>query len=721
MSDYRRILVTSALPYANGPIHLGHLAGAYLPADVFCRYHRLRGSDVLFIGGSDEHGVPIMLRAREEGRPAQEVVDRYHAMAARAFEAFGMSFDHYGRTSADVHRTTSQAFFRKLAKDDCFEIKTDQQLYDREAGLFLADRFVVGTCPNCGYDSAYGDQCEKCGISLSPQDLINPRSAITQATPELRQTTHWYLPLGRLQPRLEAWLATKEHWKPNVLGQVKSWLRSGLGDRAMTRDIPWGVPVPDDVAQGAEVDASGKVLYVWFDAPIGYISSTREYAEACGDSDLWRRYWCSEDTRLVHFIGKDNIVFHTLIFPALLQLHGGYVLPENVPANEFLNLEGQKLSTSRGWAVWAQEAVDRFGPDYIRYALLRVLPESKDADFSWKDFQSHINNELADNLGNFLNRTLQFAVKHCGGVVPPLEQPQQGDRDVLAEMARKPEAIGRLIDQHRLREAVQELMSLSRLGNKYFNDSAPWATRKTDPARCNTTIHVALQLCASLSVLMEPFLPFTAARARQMLSLTGVRDSGPRGHDDAKHRASWRASGTRSGNIASGNIGWEDAGRPLLTAGRALGTPDILVRKVEDDVVEAEKSRLERTVQGASEHEASEDGRPYEALAECIDFEDFAKLDLRVGRIDVAERVKKSKKLIRCEVDLGLERRQVLAGVAEHMAPEDLLGLSVVVVANLKPRKMLGLESAGMLLMAKDRDGRLRPVTSTSEPGSTVA
>lgn len=701
MSDHARILVTSALPYANGPIHLGHLAGAYLPADVFVRYHRLRGSDVVYICGSDEHGAAIVIRAKKDGVTPQEIVDRYHAMAEKDFAAFGMSFDHYGRTSSPAHRDTSRAFFRTMAEKGAFITKTEKQLYDPEAKLFLADRFVVGTCPNpdCNHPNAYGDQCEKCGRTLSPSELIDPRSTLSDATPELRDVTHWYLPLGAHQDRISAWIDTKTHWKSNVLGQIRSWLTAGLGDRAMTRDLPWGVPVPEDVAEAAGVDPEGKVLYVWFDAPIGYVSATREWAEKLGDAERWKTYWQSEDTRLIHFIGKDNIVFHTISFPLMLMLHGDYVLPENVPANEFLNLEGEKLSTSRGWAVWLGEALEAFPADYLRYSLLRSLPETKDADFTWADFQAHVNNELADNFGNFCNRTLQFAAKYFDGNVPPLTDPSDADREALAALAAFPAKIGALIDESKMRDAIQELMNLGRMGNKYFNDSEPWATRKSDMAKCGNTIHVSLQICASLSILVDPFLPFTAKTLRGILKLDGVRSSEAR--------------------VEGGTLGWDAAAKPLLEAGHALGEPEILVRKIEDEAIQAQRDLLE---QRAAEAKAGDgDGPPYAALKDTIVYDDFAKLDLRIGVVKHAEKVKKSKKLIRCEVDLGFEQRQILAGVAEHLSPEDLIGKRVVVVANLAPRKMIGLESQGMLLMAEDREGKLVPVSADSEAGATVS
>ncbi len=696
---FTRTLVTAALPYANGPIHIGHLAGAYLPADLYCRYRRLTGDDLVFVCGSDEMGVAILMRALAEGTTPRAIVDRYHPMIEASFRAFGMSFDYYGRTTSPTHAETSQDFFRRLAEQDLFKLKTEEQLFDPEAGIFLADRFVRGTCPVCGYEEAYGDQCERCGSSLSPTELINPRSALTQATPVLRETTHWYLPLGDFQPRLEAWIGTHPEWKPNVLGQIKSWLNDGLKDRAITRDVPWGVPVPEDVAEARGVDVQGKVIYVWFDAPIGYISATKEWAARQGDPERWKRYWRDEQTRLIHFIGKDNIVFHCLMFPAMLMGYGGFVLPENVPANEFLNIEGQKLSTSRNWAVWLHEYLEDFPPDLLRYALATTLPETKDADFSWKDFQTRVNSELADILGNFVNRTMTFAHRFFDGKVPALTEPSEADREVLAQLAGFPERIGASYDQFRFREAVFETMNLARLGNKYFNDTEPWHTRKTNPQACANTIHVCLQLCAALGILMEPVVPFAAGRLRAMLNLTGVRSSLP-------------------GEAEAHALGWADAGRPLLEVGHALGEAEILFSKIDDDVIEAQIARL----RGSAPTSAPEDepAAPYEPLRDTITFEEFARLDLRVGRVTAAEPVPKSKKLLRLEVDLGFEQRQVLAGVAQHLTPDELLGKQVVIVANLAPRTMMGLESQGMLLMAEDRDGRLAPLTADAEPGAVV-
>ncbi len=695
---FRRILVTSALPYANGPLHIGHIAGAYLPADIYCRYQRLQGRDVVFICGSDEHGVPILLRARGENVSPQVIVDRYHDQIKRAFERLGMSFDYYGRTSSKVHRTTSQDFFRVLLQKGLLVKKSEQQLYDPEQKMFLADRFVRGTCPHCDYPDAYGDQCEKCGRAMSPAELKEPRSALSDAVPEWRETAHWFFPMARMQAEMEQWIASREGWKANVIGQANSWLKEGLADRAMTRDLPWGVPVPRDLAEAEGVDPEGKVLYVWFDAPIGYISATREWAARQGDPARWKTYWCSEETRLVHFIGKDNIVFHTLIFPAMLRSYGGYVLPDNVPANEFLNVEGQKLSTSRGWAVWVAEFLDDFPADYLRYSLLGILPETKDSDFSFKDMQARVNNELADTFGNFVNRTVAFTRRFFDGKVPELSAPGEMEEQLFRELERYPERIGECIETFRFREAGGQLMALARTANKYFNDAQPWATRESDPKKCANTLHAALQVCASLSILCEPFLPFSAEKIRKTLALEGVRSSLP--------------------GAPGGTLSWEAAGRPLLVAGQALAESDILFTKLEDEAVAAQVARL---------HSATEDkGGPeelgYQPVGETMVYDDFAKLDLRVASVLVAEKVPKSKKLLRCEVDLGFERRQVLAGVAEQMQPEDLVGKKVVMVANLAPRKMMGLESHGMLLMATDREGKMVPLLAEgSEPGARVS
>ena len=699
---YKRILVTAALPYANGPAHLGHIAGAYLPADIYCRYQRSMGRDVVFICGSDEHGAAIVMQALKAGTTPREIIDRWHPVLRDSFQKLGVSFDYYGRTSSPTHREQSQEFFRHMAQKNAFRLQTDSQLYDEKARMFLADRFVRGTCPTCANPNAYGDQCEKCGRTLSPTELIEPRSTLTDEKPVLRETTHWYLSLAQQQGWLEQWMDSHPDWKPNVLGQARSWLKQGMVDRSMTRDLSWGVPVPDDVAKAAGVDVGNKALYVWFDAPIGYISATREWAEQQGDPERWKQYWQRDDTKLVHFIGKDNIVFHTLIFPVMLQMHGGYVLPDNVPANEFLNLEGQKFSTSRGWAVWLHDALESFPPDYVRYALLGNLPETKDADFSWKDFQSRINNELADTFGNFINRSVAFCRRFLGESLPPLRDPSALDREMLIVLAEAPAKIGGLLEEYKLRDAGSALMALARQANKYFNDSAPWSTRTNNPQQCANTIHVALQVAASLSILAEPFLPFSAARIRTMLHLNDVRSSERAQRDTGR--------------------GWNDAGRPLLRDGHPIGEPEILVSKIDDTAIQVQLDKLASAAAAATAATQSAAGpAAYEPEGAQIQYDDFAKIDLRVGRVVSAEPVPKSKKLLRCQVDLGFEVRQVLAGVAEHLSPEQLVGKHVVVVANLAPRKMLGLESRGMLLMAKNREGKLVPVLGDSEPGSTVA
>ncbi len=669
----KRILVTSALPYANGPIHLGHLAGAYLPADIFVRYHRLKGSDVIYICGSDEHGVPIMLRARAEGVSPQDIVDRYHELNKKSFAQFGMSFDYYGRTSSPVHHQTSQDFFRVLAEKDVFILKKEKQLYDPEAKMFLADRFVVGTCPSCGFENAYGDQCEKCGKSLSPSELINPRSAITNAKPVLKETTHWYLPLARFQKKLEAWIDTHPEWKSNVLGQIKSWFNEGLADRAVTRDLPWGVPVPEDVAQKYGVDASGKVLYVWFDAPIGYISATKEWAQQKGQPELWKDYWQNEETRLVHFIGKDNIVFHCLIFPAMLMAHGDFVLPDNVPANEFLNLEGNKLSTSRNYAVWLDDYLQKFEPDSLRYVLASILPENRDSDFSWKDFQARHNNELADILGNFINRTMSFAHRYFDGRVPPLHQMDDLDKELVNRLQQAPDRLGKLIDTFQFKAYVRELMDLARFANKYFNDKEPWSTRKTNPKDCATTIHLCLQTVAALSVLSEPLLPFSARKIWQMLNL-----------DQA--------------------LPWTASQEMILAEGHLLNKPQILFKKIEDQAIEQEIKKLKAALQNATQP----------VPEQKIDYETFQKIKLKVAQILKAEPIANSNKLLKLQIDLGNEKRQIVAGIAQHYQPHELIGKKIIVVANLKPAKLFGVESNGMLLAASN-EGKLTLLTVMDE------
>jgi len=674
----KRILVTSALPYANGPIHLGHIAGAYLPADLYVRYKRLRGEDIVYICGSDEHGVPITLAAEKEDISPQDIVDRYHKRNKQVFEEFGISFDYYGRTSSETHHETTQELFTKLYEDGIFVQKEEEQLYDEKAGMFLPDRYVRGTCPNCGYEEAYGDQCENCGTSLSPTELIDPKSALTGEVPVRKKTEHLYLPMGDYQDELEKWLDTRKNWKPNVMGQVRSWLNDGLSDRAMTRDLSWGVPVP---LEGFE----NKVLYVWFDAPIGYISATKEWAEELGESDLWKTYWQDEETELVHFIGKDNIVFHCIIFPMLLMKHGDFVLPENVPANEFLNLEGRKLSTSRGWAVWLEEYLEDFEADLLRYVLGTILPETKDSDFSWKDFQTKVNSELADVLGNFVFRTTSFTEKYFDGKVPELNDPGPKDREALDRITEQKKKIADNYEQFKLREAISETMNLARVGNKYFTEMEPWKTRKEDPRICANTLHVCLQITAALSVLFDPILPNKMKGLRQQL---GIED----------------------------DLGWDDVQDGLLEPGASIDQGEILFEKIEDEVIEQELEKLKQRTREMTDEAA----REYEPLKTEIEFDDFMKIDIRAGEIVDAEKIEKADKLLKLTVDLGFEQRTIVAGIALDFDPGDIVGRKVCVVANLAPKPLMGVESNGMILMAEEEDGSLRFVETDAEPGSPV-
>jgi methionyl-tRNA synthetase len=673
----KRTLVTSALPYANGPIHLGHLAGAYLPADLYVRYKRLTGSDIVYICGSDEHGVPITIAADKENVSPQDIVDRYHQMNKDVFARVGISFDYYGRTSSPVHHEVSSGIFRTIHDKGYFRKKTEKQLFDPQAGKFLADRYVKGVCPKCGYAEAYGDQCEKCGTSLSPSELIDPKSMLTGAAPELRETEHWYLPLGEFQPEIEAWLNTRVNWKPNVMGQCRSWLNTGLTDRAVTRDLNWGVPVPLD---GAE----GKVLYVWFDAPIGYISATREWAESINQPELWKTYWMDEQTDLIHFIGKDNIVFHCIMFPATLMKHGGFVLPKNVPANEFLNLEGQKLSTSRGWAVWLHDYLDAFEPDLLRYALGTTLPENKDSDFSWKDFQTRVNSELADILGNFVFRTLSFTDRFFDGCVPELKQPNSTDRSALDEINKARIAVAEAYENFHLRDAISLTMNLARAGNKYLTETEPWKTRKTNPGASANSIHVCLQISAALSILFEPLLPFSMVRLRNYLNLE--------------------------------NYSWNTVSDKMLNHGHRIQAGEILFRKIEDEQIQSQIEKL----QSSSSTSSSSNSKPYKEINDEILFEDFQKIDLCTGLVISAQNVPKSRKLLKLNVDLGFETRQIMSGIAEFFTPDEILNRKVVVVANLKPRIIMGEESKGMILMANNRDGSLSLVESNGEPGSLI-
>lgn len=680
--SFKRTLVTSALPYANGPLHIGHIAGAYLPSDLYTRYMRLNGENILHICGSDEHGVPITIAAEKEGCTPQEIVDRYHELNKKTFERFGISFDFFGRTSSPVHYKTASEFFRTLEEKGVFIRKMERQLFDIEKKMFLPDRYVKGTCPSCGYSEAYGDQCEKCGKSLSPSDLIEPISVLSGTTPELKETEHWFLPLGDYQKDLESWVSSHTDWKPNVLGQVNSWLQSGLGDRAVTRDLSWGVPVPHP-------DADGKVLYVWFDAPIGYISATQEWAQLHENPEEWKRWWQDEDTRLIHFIGKDNIVFHCIIFPVMLKAHEGYVLPDQVPANEFLNLEGNKLSTSRNWAIWLHEVIEEFDPDLLRYVIASILPESKDSDFNWKDFQQRVNSELADILGNFVNRTLTFIERFSDSKIPDAGQLSGRDIEALSAIETQKEKISRAYQAFRFREAVQETMNLAREGNRYFSESEPWKTRKEAPEQCDTTLYVSAQIAAAISVLFSPVMP---TKMQSLRSCLGLSDT----------------------------LTWKDVKKEMIPTGTTVHAGDILFSKIDDETIQQQADKL-MNQSGVSKSETSvEHESGLKPLSNPIDFDQFISIDLRAAKIVRVEQVHGSEKLLNLSLDVGLEKRTILSGVAQHMKPEDLIGKTVVIVANLKPRKMMGIESQGMVLFAEEPDGTLKPVLTDAQPGSIV-
>ncbi len=689
----KRYTITAALPYTNGPIHIGHLAGVYVPADIFARYERLKGNDVAFICGSDEHGVAISIKAKKEGTTPQAIIDKYHAIIKQSFEDFGISFDNYSRTSAPIHYATASEFFRKLYEQGDFIEEVSEQLYDEEAHQFLADRFVTGTCPKCGNHEAYGDQCEKCGSSLNATDLIDPRSTITGSKPVLRQTKHWFLPLNRYQQFLEEWVLEghKKDWKPNVYGQVKSWLDDELKPRAVTRDLDWGIPVP---VEGAE----GKVLYVWFDAPIGYISSTKEWAAREGKD--WEPYWKDKDTELVHFIGKDNIVFHCIIFPAMLKAEGSYILPTNVPANEFLNLEGNKLSTSKNWAVWLHEYLADFPQqqDVLRYVLTANAPESKDNDFTWKDFQARNNNELVAIFGNFINRVVVLTHKYYGGVVPAAGVLTDADKAVSTELAELVNKIEYSIEHYRFREAQQELMNIARLGNKYLADEEPWKVVKTDPERVQTVMNVALQIAAALAITSEPFLPFTAAKLRTTLRLGKEENSKSEKEIEGAQKL-WEAVKDTSKNDA------------LLPAGHTIGEATLLFQKIEDEAIERQLQRLEATkVANAAEQSAGV--APQKPL---ITYEDFEKMDIRIGTILSAEKMPKADKLLVLRVDTGIDERTIVSGIAQSFDPQEIVGKRVTVLANLAPRKLRGVESQGMILMVENSEGKYRFIAPDAE------
>ena len=661
MKKFKRYLVTSALPYANGPIHIGHLAGVYVPSDIYTRYLRMKGMDVISICGSDEHGVPITLKARKEGVSPKEIVDRYHTMNKKAFEDFGIAFDIYSRTSNKTHFETASGFFRTLYEKGEFTEKISEQYYDEEAGCFLADRYIMGTCPHCGNENAYGDQCEKCGTSLSPNELINPHSTVSGSKPVLRDTLHWYLPLDKYEPWLKKWiLDDHKEWKVNVYGQCKSWLDQGLKPRAVSRDLDWGIPVP---VEGAK----GKVLYVWFDAPIGYISATKELTAD------WEKYWKNKETKMVHFIGKDNIVFHCIIFPAMLKAEGSYILPENVPANEFLNLENDKISTSRNWAVWLHEYLEDFPgkQDVLRYSLCANAPETKDNDFTWKDFQARNNNELVAILGNFVNRTLVLTNNYYEGKVPERGVTDSNDDAVLNEIIRIKENVEISLESFRFREALKEAMNLARLGNKYLADAEPWKVIKTNPERVKTIMNIALQITVNLTIVCEPFLPFSMEKLRGWINLNELK--------------------------------WNDAGKSdLLKPGHVINRPGLLFEKIEDEEITRQIDKLLATKKA---NEAA--GAKTTPGKDPIVFDDFSKIDIRTATILEAEKVPKTTKLLKLRIDTGIDIRTIVSGIAEYYEPETIIGKQISIVANLEPRKIKGIESKGMILMAEDKNGKL--------------
>ena len=688
-SKYKRHLVTAALPYANGAVHIGHLAGVYVPADIYCRYLRMRGEDVRFICGSDEHGVPITIKAKQNNCTPQEIVDKYHHIIKDSFERLGITFDIYSRTSSAIHHKTAAEFFRKLYDQGNFIEKESEQYFDEEAGQFLADRYITGTCPKCSAENAYGDQCEKCGSTLSPTELINPRSTLSGNTPVMKKTSHWYLPLDQYEPWLKEWiLEGHKDWKTNVYGQCKSWLDGGLQPRAVSRDLDWGVPVPVEGAQG-------KVLYVWFDAPIGYISNTIELMP-----DEWETWWKSEDTKLVHFIGKDNIVFHCIVFPSMLKAFGdGYILPENVPANEFLNLEGNKISTSRNWAVWLHEYLEEFPgkEDVLRYVLCANAPETKDNDFTWKDFQTRNNSELVGIFGNFVNRAVVLTHKYFGGEVPSAGNLVQADKEVLAAIPAIRTSIEQNLETYHFREALREAMNLARLGNKYLTDTEPWKLAKSDMERVATILNVSLQICANLSVAFEPFLPFTSAKLREILNL--------------------------------GNISWEAFGQPsILAAGHKLNEARLLFEKIEDSEIEFQINKLNNTKESNNTNDtgqaASQPLQPAALpLKEECSYDDFIKMDIRTATVLEAKRVPKTDKLLELTIDTGLDKRTIVSGIAEYYTAEEMVGKQICILANLAPRKIKGIESRGMILMAKEENGKMKIVTPEERlsNGSTIS
>ena len=716
--EYKRNLVTCALPYANGPVHIGHLAGVYVPADIYVRYLRMKGEDVLFVCGSDEHGVPITIKAKKEGVTPQDIVDRYHALIKSSFAGLGINFDIYSRTSSQVHAQMASDFFRKLYEDGKFIVKESEQYYDEQAKTFLADRYITGTCPRCGSEGAYGDQCEKCGATLSPDELINPKSALSGSALVKKATKHWYLPLDEYEKWLGEWILDgHKEWKTNVYGQCKSWIDGGLQPRAVSRDLDWGVPVP---VEGAE----GKVLYVWFDAPIGYISNTKELLP-----QTWEKWWKSQDTKLVHFIGKDNIVFHCIVFPSMLKAHGGYILPDNVPANEFLNLEGDKISTSRGWAVWLNEYLQELPgkEDVLRYVLCANAPETKDNDFSWKDFQTRNNSELVAIFGNFVNRAIVLTHKYFGGRVPADLKPESIDAETLAQIPQIVSEIEENISSYKFREALKAAMNLARLGNKYLTDTEPWKVAKNDLDRTASILNVSLQICAALGIVFEPFLPFSAEKLRRMLNVGVIAGTDHRAGEEGTCGVNIFKSGECAALHTIGSVdapesfeglslSWNDLfSARILPAGHEIGQAQLLFEKIEDEMIAPQIERLEAIRKAREEAEAAAAAAEAAAKvepqkAECC-FEDFEKMDIRTATVLEAERVPKTDKLLKLTIDTGIDTRTIVSGIAEYYSPEEMVGKQICILANLAPRKIRGIESKGMILMARQGDGKMRFVT----------
>jgi len=715
--NHQRTLVTCALPYANGPVHIGHLAGAYIPGDIYVRYLRMRGEDVVFICGSDEHGVPITIKARAQGVTPQDIVDKYHQIMKDAFTGLGINFDIYSRTTSKVHDENASEFFRKLYDDDKFITKETEQYYDDEAKTFLADRYIVGTCPKCGNPGAYGDQCEKCGSTLSPEELIDPRSALSGATPRKVKTKHWYLPLDKYEPWLREWILERhKEWKTNVYGQCKSWLDGGLQPRAVSRDLDWGIPLPID-------DAEGKVLYVWFDAPIGYISNTRELLP-----ETWEKWWKDPETRIVNFIGKDNIVFHCIVFPSMCKGEGTFQLTDNVPANEFLNLEGDKISTSRNWAVWLNEYLEQFPgqEDVLRYVLCANAPETKDNDFTWKDFQQRNNSELVAIFGNFVNRAVVLTGKYFGGCVPGNRKPEPVDAETLAQIGPCREALEKALETFHFREALKEAMNIARIGNKYISDAEPWKVAKTDMDRTASILYTCLQICANLAIAFEPFLPFSSEKLRDILRVAVDAGQDYRAGEGAPTENFYaEGDGAAVHSRRHGKmlvvpglplLTWDMLGRSdILGEGHRLGEPELLFQKIEDGVVAAQVRRLEDTraanEAAAAAKAAEEAAKKIEPQKEEVTFDDFSRMDIRTAAVLAAERVPKTDKLLKLTIDTGIDRRTIVSGIAEYYKPEDMLGRQICILANLAPRVIRGIESRGMILMAKQGDGKMRFIT----------